>query len=76
MMTFIEVKGHMGSNKVNYVQWLQNLVRRSVMKMMTCIEVKGQQRSNVLIHVLWLPHLVRYIAITRKDHDDLHEGHP
>ena len=43
------VKGHMWSHIVNYVPWLQNLVRRSVMTMMTCTEVKGQQRSNVLI---------------------------
>ena len=39
----------MWSHLVNYVPWLQNLVRRSVMTMMTCTEVKGQQRSNVLI---------------------------
>ena len=25
MMTFMEVKGHMGSNIVNYVPWLQKL---------------------------------------------------
>ena len=55
----------MGSNIVNYVPWLQNLVRQLVMTMMTCIEVKGQQRSNVLIYVIWLPHLVRYTANTR-----------
>ena len=28
MMTFIEVKGHLRSNVVNYVLWLPNLVRR------------------------------------------------
>ena len=49
MITFMEVKGHMWSHIENYVPWLQNLVRRSVMTMMTCTEVKGQQRSNVLI---------------------------
>ena len=40
MMTFMEVKGHMGSNIANYVPWLPNLVRWSVMTMMTCTEVK------------------------------------
>ena len=49
MITFMEVKGHMWSHIVNYVPWLQNLIRRSVMTIMTCTEVKGQQRSNVLI---------------------------
>ena len=65
MMTFMEFKGHMGSNTVNYIPWLQNLVRQSVMTMMTCIEVKGQQRSNLIGYVIWLSHLVRYTANTR-----------
>ena len=65
MMTFMEVKGHMESNIDNYVPWLQNLVRQSVITMMTCIEVKGQQRSNVLIYVIWQPYLVRYTVNTR-----------
>ena len=64
----------MGSNIVNYVPWLQNLVRRSVMTMMTYTEVKGQQRSNVIIYGY---HIWSDIPLIQgKDHDDLHKGHP
>ena len=72
----MEVKGHIGLNIENYVPWLQNLVKRSVMTMMTCTEVKGQQRSNVL-SMLYGYHIWSDIPqIQGKDHDDIHEGHP
>ena len=51
----------MGSNIVNYVLWLLNLVRSSLMMMMTFTEVKGPKvnRGQMWLSVIWLPHLVR-----------------
>ena len=87
MMTFMEVKGHMMTCTIgdNYVPWLQNLVRRSVMTMMTCTghhdDLHGGQRSygsNIVTYVPWLQNLVRRSVMTMMTctghHDDLHGG--
>ena len=62
MMTFMEVKGQMGSKYSKLCSLATNLVRRSLMAMRTFIEVKGQQRPNVAIYSIWLPHLIRCTA--------------
>ena len=46
MMTFMEVKGHQRSKVVNYVLWLPNLVRRSLMQVYDEDDLHGGQRSS------------------------------
>ena len=46
MVTFIEVKGHQRSKVLNYVLWLPNLVRRSLMQVYDDDDLHGGQRSS------------------------------
>ena len=61
MMTFMEVKGQMGLNIVNYVPWLQTWSGHWC-QLWPALRSKNQQWSNVIIYVIRLPHLIRCTA--------------
>ena len=46
MVTLMEVKGHQRSNGVNFVLWLPDLVKRSLMQAETDDDLDGGQRSS------------------------------